>query len=172
MFRYFDFVLVLFVMTLFLGACDKENTLNEDETPDTTVKEGHLIFGHFYGECFGEGCVEIFKIENDQLFEDSNDTYPTIYPMGDFYDGDFTALDNAKFELVEDLVDAFPSALLDETEKQIGIPDAGDWGGLYIEYDFDGVHQYWLLDQMKSNVPDYLHEFIDKVNDKISIINQ
>ena len=35
-------------------------------------------------------------------------------------------------------MDEFPSALLDETEVVIGMPDAGDWGGLYIEYKSGG----------------------------------
>jgi len=61
--------------------------------------------------------------------------------------------------------------LLDDHDTIIGQPDAGDWGGLYIEYNKDAVRRYWLLDQMKSNVPEYLYDFIDKVNEKIALIN-
>lgn len=40
-------------------------------------KSGYIIFGHFYGECLGEKGIEIFTLEDDKLFEDSNDRYPS-----------------------------------------------------------------------------------------------
>ena len=61
--------------------------------------------------------------------------------------------------------------VLDEESIVIGMPDYADGGGLYIEYHYFGEHKFWLIDQMKTNVPDYLHGFIDIVNEKISIIN-
>ncbi len=129
----------------------------------------YLIFGHFYGECFGEECVEIFRLEANKLLKDNNDRYPGY---SDFYQGNYHEISNEKFEEVKDLVDFFPEALLNEDNKVIGQPDAGDWGGLYIEYNYDGVRKFWLIDQMKSNVPGYLHGFIDKVNEKIDLINK
>lgn len=66
----------------------------------------------------------------------------------------------------------FPNDLLDITEKVIGQPDAGDWGGLYIEYSRNEIRQFWLIDRNKSNVPSYLHGFIDKVNERIAMINK
>jgi hypothetical protein len=32
------------------------------------------------------------------------------------------------------------------------------------------VRRYWLIDQMKSNVPVQYHEFIDKVNEKVNLL--
>lgn len=29
----------------------------------------YIIFGHFYGECSGERCIENFKLEKDKIFE-------------------------------------------------------------------------------------------------------
>lgn len=58
--------------------------------------------------------------------------------------------------------------LLNEPSIVIGQPDAGDWGGFYIEYNFDGVRKFWLLDQMKRNVPNGYHDFLDQVNKKIN----
>ncbi len=54
----------------------------------------------------------------------------------------------------------------------IGQPDAGDWGGIYVEYKFNSVRKFWLIDQKKSNIPAYLHEFVDKTNKKIELINK
>lgn len=138
------------------------------EDPQPTLDFEYLVFGHFYGECVGESCVEIFLLNSDELTEDINDQYPDANSR---YNGDFAISHADKFSLVKDLPDFIPSRLLEEIQNRIGQPDAGDWGGLYIEYRKDGITKYWLIDQMKSNVPDYLHEFIDKVNEKISYIN-
>ena len=69
------------------------------------------MFGHFYGLCGGEQCIEIFKIEGGVLFEDTNDTYPS---SDDFYQADFTTLPNEVFEAVDGIQDLFPEALLNE----------------------------------------------------------
>lgn len=75
-----------------------------------------------------------------------------------------------KFIDANDLLNFFPSDLLLEPKTVIGQPDAGDWGGLYIEYNYNGTRKFWLLDQMKSNVPSKYHNFLDKVNEKIKLI--
>ena len=152
------FFLLLFIPIL-LSNCSKD--LDEGEVT--------FVFGHFYGECIGEGCVEIFKIADNKLFEDSKDMYPG---QGSFYNGDFQEIDQSKLELVKDIIDDFPMSIFDENETVIGQPDAGDWGGLYIEFQDESNHDFWLLDQMKSNVPNTYHDFIDKVNEKIAIINE
>jgi hypothetical protein len=124
----------------------------------------YLIFGHFYGECAGEPCIEIFKIEKNKLFEDTTDVYPGSQT---YYAGKYIQLSQQKFVETKDLIDSFPADLLNETNTVIGIPDGGDWGGLYVEYNFNGVRKFWLLDQLKSNVPAKYHDFIDKANEKI-----
>jgi hypothetical protein len=71
---------------------------------------------------------------------------------------------------VEDLMDFFPQDLLNESDTVIGMPDAGDWGGFYIEYNFNGTRRFWILDKMKTNVPGKYHAFIDKLNEKIDLL--
>ena len=156
------FLFALLVCTALFASCKKSDD-------DVLKTEDYLIFGHFYGECVGENCVEIFKLEDDKLFEDSNDTYPG---SSDYYNANFTQLSSDLFDLANGLEDVFPMGLLDEEEVVLGIPDAGDWGGLYIEYNKNGVRDFWLLDQMKSNVPEAYHDFIDAVNEKIQAVNQ
>jgi hypothetical protein len=128
---------------------------------------GYLIFGRFYGECMGEECIEIFKLEQNQLFEDTRDAYPG---STDFYAAAYTLLPQQKFDEAKDLINFFPSDLLSESVNVIGHPDAGDWGGLYIEYNYNGTRKFWLLDKAKVNVPSKYHAFIDKVNEKIDLI--
>jgi hypothetical protein len=157
--KMFRKILIITCWTIFLLTSCKKGSNSELLKPD------YLIFGHFYGECTGERCIEIFKLEQDKLFEDNRDQYPG---SNDFYSGKFVQLSQQEFTITNDLINYFPRDLLDEKGAVIGQPDAGDWGGLYIEYKFLGVRKFWLLDQMKSNVPLKYHNFIDKVNEKIA----
>ena len=115
----------------------------------------------FFGECGGEECIEIYCLESSRLLEDENDTYPNAT---NFYVADFSVLPNSQFNEVDDLMDYFPDTLLTVQNTVIGQPDAGDWGGLYIEYNVGGNRQFWLLDQKLDNVPASLHPFIEEVN--------
>ena len=151
----------ILIALLILSAC-------EDESKKAETTADYIVFGHFYGECGGEQCVEIFKLTKDQLFEDSNDTYPSSDHV---YNGNFHSLDQQKFELVKDLVNHIPQDLLSVTDKVIGAPDAGDWGGIYFEISHDGEHKYWLIDKMEGNLPEYLRPFVEEIGSSISAIN-
>ncbi len=152
----------ILVLPILVMSCD-----DLDDSTGLAANE-YLIFGHFYGECGGEGCIEIFKLEHGSLLEDTQDIYPNAM---DFYAGNYLPLDIETFNGVNDLTAFFPLGLLGENDRIIGMPDAGDWGGLYIEYNVNGTRRFWLIDQKKDNVPSYLHPFIDKVNEKIRFIN-
>ncbi len=129
--------------------------------------DNYLVFGHFYGFCGGETCIEKFKLTSTQIFEDTNDVYPGtnsgIQP-------NYLLLPIEKFQAAQDLMTFFPNSLLAETSTTIGIPDASDGGGLYIRYHFNGVDKVWLIDQFKTNVPSNYHAFMDKVNEKIALM--
>lgn len=148
---------LFYLFSILLLGCSSDN--------DIQLNDGdYLIFGHFYGFCIGENCVEIFKLTRENLYEDSNDNYANE-PFN------FKKLSNNKFELTKDLIGFFPSELLSEKETILGCPDCADGGGIYIEYSKDGEVKSWRIDQIKENVPSYLHNFMDKVNTKISLIN-
>ena len=151
-----NILITVCVTIIMLISCKKDNV--------KLSNYDYIIFGHFYGECGGEGCVEIFRLEEGKLFEDDKDKYPN---SNDFYVGNYVQLSDQKFINAKDLINSFPPDLLNETSTVIGQPDGGDWGGLYVEYNFNGIRKFWLLDQMKSNVPTKYHDFIDKVNEKI-----
>ena len=149
-------LLVCLIIFLFTS-CDKDSI----ELSETD----YIVFGHFYGECNGEGCIEIFRLEKDRLFEDKNDLYPNSQ---NFYEGNYVRLSQNKFIDTKDLTDNFPIELLSETNNVIGEPDAVDGGGIYLEYNFNGVRKFWLIDKWKSNVPTKYHNYIDSINEKIS----
>lgn len=155
----FSPILILLVSTTILSSC-KSNEL-------TLSGSNELIFGHFYGECFGENCKVFYKLTENGLLSDTKHNYPS---QNSFYAGDYTLLSTAKYNATKDLINLFPADLLNENSTVIGQPDVADGGGIYIEYNFNGVHKFWLIDQMKNNVPEKYHVFIDKVNEKIQYL--
>lgn len=147
------------IVILSITSCDKDkvNLIEEND---------HLIFGTFYGFCGGEGCIETFKLTETALYEDTKDGYRAN-------DGfSFLKLSNEKFNMVKDIADAIPSALLEEEEKTFGCPDCYDQGGLMIQVLSDGKAKTWYLDRNKMSIPAYLHAISDSIYSKIELINQ
>lgn len=153
-------ILILSIVGVLLS-CEKTDKVDNGITLN---ESNFLIFGHFYGECGGEGCVETFKLTDENVFEDTIDDYSG-------QNLDFTELSNEKFELVKDLKDAFPNQLLSASETTFGCPDCADGGGLFIQYSDKGTIKSWRVDQNKDNVPSYMRNFIDEVNEKIALLN-
>ena len=151
-------VFTLLMAIVILTSC------NKDDDGITINEQNYLIFGHFYGMCAGEGCVETYKLTDLKLYEDILDDYSG-------QNLDFVELDNETFEQINDLVDFFQNQLLNETDTVFGCPDCSDGGGLFIQYSDNGNLKSWRIDQFQENVPSYLHSFIDKVNEKIVLIN-
>ncbi len=147
----------LLLIPLLLISCSNDDSISLSET-------NFLIFGHFYGECLGEHCIETFKLSDTQLFEDTLDLYSGT-------EQNFVALDQAKFEQVKDLINFFPNQLFSESETILGCPDCADGGGMFIQYSENGKLRSWRIDLDKRHVSAYLHNFIDKVMEKISLIN-
>ena len=151
-------ILSIFLFVNALSSCKKDD--------DADLKSNdYLIFGHYYGECFGETCVETYKLTNSKLFEDIIDVYAGNGPF------DFKELTNEEYEQVKDLIEYFPAELLDTNEESFGCPDCADQGGLFIQYAHEGEINSWRIDQSKNQVPAYLHIFMDKVNEKITMID-
>ena len=138
----------------------------KDESPEQTPD--YILFGHFYGFCIGEQCVEIFKLTDSNLFEDDLDLYPS---RENPYDGNFNKLDNSKYQLVKSLAENIPPELLLETDTVIGMPDASDGGGVYFALINDAGNRFWLIDQFDHNIPEYLRPFKEEINNSISMIS-
>ena len=163
-----SYLIIISIITIMLSgtACEK------DCGCAGTGEFEYMIFGHFYGECGGEGCVEMYKIDGENLYEDSTDVYPNYLTA---YAGEYSVLPNEKYQQVKDLLLEFPEELYAEQDTVIGMPDAGDWGGIYVEIKMKNdvsLSGFWLLDQMESNMPQVYNDFVDKINEKIAIINQ
>lgn len=127
--------------------------------------DDYLIFGHFFGLCMGEECVEIFKLNENSLYEDRKDIYGGDGPY------DFIKLDNELFDKARDLPSHIPDKLLKKNSTIFGCPDCADQGGLFVKLVRNGKEHFYKIDYQKSEVPDYLHPFIDKLDETIGLIN-
>ena len=158
--RFFKFVsmtrLFMIVSSLFLlVSCEKDPVLPVEDT---------LVFGHFYGMCAGESCVLTYKLTSTTLHQDTIHNYSGT-------DLSFVQLGDDQFEIASGLLSSFPTELLDETDQVLGCPDCYDQGGLFIEYTGGLGQGSWRLDQTQSDVPSYLHPFMDEVNETIALLN-
>lgn len=150
-------LLVGLVMMITLS-CNKEEI-------DLTKLSGtdNLVFGTFYGECIGETCVRTYKLTSTKLYVDSKKEYGG----GSF---DFLEMGDEKFEVTKDLIEFFPEKLYDEENQTFGCPDCVDQGGIRIRYTRGNLVKEWIIDTDKGAVPEYMHEFIDKVEETIGLI--
>lgn len=154
-------ILLSIAVVLLFASCDKQDEKTE-------LSADYMLFGHFYGFCAGEQCIEIFKVSDSELWEDTKDEYPSQQQL---YAGDYIQLDQNKFELVKSLIEKVPFELTLEKNHVIGAPDASDGGGIYIAIIKDGDVQFWLIDQFDHNIPEYLRPFKDLVNQSIDLIS-
>ena len=138
-----------------LNGCTSE-VENEPQISDTD----YLIFGTFYGECIGEGCIELFKIEDGSLYEDTVD----LYPNGrDQYEGSFIELSSDMYEKVKELAIEIPEFIWDIETGTYGCPDCSDGGGVFILIKQGDATKAWTLDNFLNGIPEPLHEVVNKV---------
>jgi len=157
--RFFRFLTLAIIVISYLS-CGNDDGIELGE-----LGEDYLVFGHFYGECGGEGCVETYALTNDKLYEDTNDKYRGI-------DFNFIELEYETYEKIKDLGDQFPDELLTEVDETIGCPDCGDWGGILVQFVKKGETKTWYIDLQTDDVPEYLNEFTKIIREKIAIINE
>ena len=152
--------LVSLIFLLATTSCEKDPVTN----PLPSNPPDYFLFGHYFGMCGGEQCIEIFKVQGNVLYEDSVDKYPSNRIP---YQGKYYRHSDSLFQLVRYLYQQMPSQLWNVKDTTIGMPDAADWGGLYFEISQNGRHRYWLIDKMESNLPEYLRPFSERIEEAV-----
>ena len=142
------------------GGCS-ENPIGQLESDD------YVVFGDFFGECIGEGCIEIFKIQDGRVFADTLDRYPSHLTLP--HATAFVEIPDDSYDILARTFSEIPADLFKEERIVIGQPDAGDWGGNYLEVSIDGDIRYWIIDKMEDNLPSYLRDFAKKLDVAIEI---
>ena len=152
-------LLILFFLVSIHLSCHKDEI--------TQVKDNdYLIFGNFFKDCEGEKCVETFLLTDGKMYEDLSDSYTKSKRFN------FVELSSEMFAKNKDLFDAFPKKILNERISVFGCPDCAGQGGLYIAYKKNGELKSWRIDNDKTQIPTYLYDFVDRVNDKLSHLNK
>jgi hypothetical protein len=146
---------------MLLSACD------DDAKPDAQMPD-YVIFGDYYGECGGNSCVDLYKIEGEKVYEDSKDSYPG----STVYSGQFTLRGDISFDQAKSVIDKFPEKLFDETEIILGMPDAADWGGYYVEISRNNARRFWLIDKHSFDGSDYLNDFKAEMEAKLTFFEK
>ena len=124
----------------------------------------YLVFGSFYGFCVGDDCLQLFKLEDRQLLED---TVAQYYTEDNLFQRSNRVRSRAELNTAKSLLDVFPKQLLKERDSTFGCPDCYDQGGFYIEYKQGRKRGTWVIDRTQDDVPAYLHEFMDRVDEVI-----
>lgn len=154
--------LFLSALILSLYACKKEG--NDDNCAGPIEDNSSLIFGHYYGECIGEDCIQTYKLSGAHLYEDTVDSYAGTGPLA------FIQRSQEDYLLVSNLMDYYPEELLSQADTTYGCPDCADQGGLFIQLSNEGTVRTFNIDQDMAAVPSYLHLFMTKVNEYIGLI--
>lgn len=144
------------------AACHDDNGVPND--PD------YVVFGDFYGECIGSGCVDIYKLQTDAIYEDNKDVYPSMRAS---YNGNYILRTNVNIDDIKDLLDKIPAQLYGEQDTVLGAPDAADGGGFYIEVNRNHERRFWLIDKQKFDGDRaYLNAFTDIVQEKLDLLEK
>lgn len=156
-----SFALKLVIILTFWGFA---TNCGDNTGINSPYDNNYIVFGSFFGNCIGEPCIEIFKIENGVLYEDTAD----VYPIPQLYEGKFVQLPQAKYDMVKDIITKVPKQLLSDTTTVFGTPDAHDQGGLYIELKANGKRRFWLMDTYTNRLPEYLRTFSNILKEYIN----
>lgn len=152
--------LALLLLALFFSITSCFKSRIEEDT-DHIEK---IAFGQFSTtNCFGENCIEIFKLDGTGLHEDLLDQLPQI---GVSYAGQYDRKVNAGAQIqVTNFFETttIPQELLDLPSGQVG--SAPSWAtNVYFEYKKGSYHRYWILDgSFDGSLPVSIQNFVSQV---------
>ncbi len=150
-------ILVLLSVGFIAFACQKSTEKLE--------KGDYLIFGHFYGFCGGEECVETYILSGSELAENTSDNY------GSLEGATYVNLSDELYAAVAELETSIPSELSALPDSTFGCPDCHDQGGVRVSLKKDDVIKTWRMDNDLDAIPAYLHDFVNLIHAKIELIN-
>ena len=144
---------MLFLLQFSFFSCTSEGNDGQLNSED------YLIFGIFYGECFGD-CWVSYKLQNGMLYPDDTE-FPTFEEIPFKKD----PLDHSKFEIAKVLIESFPLDLLQSDKRTYGCPDCGDQGGYYLELMEDGKREVWTIDTEDVDQNQAIIDYKEKIFD-------
>jgi hypothetical protein len=146
-------VLAFAIAVVIFSSCSKDDG-NEFIDPNTV---DHFSFGTAYGMCIGD-CARFYAIANHQLYADTIKRY-FVEPLG----FSSTPLPDVKYQLAKQLLDSFPTYLLNHVDSTYGCPDCSDQGGVHLQMKQNGTLRTWHIDNFTQNQPVEIRNYINKV---------
>ena len=143
---------------LFLGCCV---FLSCDQSNPTTEPSESLVFGTYFNNCYGN-CVQLYKIEGDQIYGDQINT-KIEDPLNDEFRFQQNPMSTTRIELVKSLLSQLPQTLLADNQTTYGMPDAHDQGGIVIELTKCGKVERWVLDRHTNRLPKSVKAYADQL---------
>lgn len=153
----------LLIVALLITGCKK------DPFNDRQWTSNYVIFGQFFRFCIGEKCIEVYKLTDNGLYEDIQDQY--LNKPGLDYKG-FAKLNDSLRQKVNGFPSSIPIELYSFPDSTFGMPDAGDWGGYYLEVSRSGKKSVWYIDKMQSNLPEFLKPLATAIESNVEILSQ
>ena len=154
-------LITLIILAFVLNSCHKDVDV-------TLSKKDYLMFGRYINNCqSNDTCVEVFKLYENELYEDQNDQY--VYGTN-FYGGNFIQSTPPQFTIANDIMTFFPTDLIADTNMIFGHPNTSVDGGIYIEYKVNKVRKMWQFDLTIDSIPSNYREFVSKVAGKITLL--
>ena len=146
-------IVLIAIAFILLSSC------GEDKPTGTYFDRNYIVFGSFYGECIGNNCVKMYKIENGVLSGDHSE----FYVWNSFYEGSFFTMPQSEYDLVKKIINYIPPSLLVEPQGNIGSPNSHDQGGLYLELNVNYSRKFWKIDMDTIAIPHYLIPITDTI---------
>lgn len=172
--KYVALIAFLGMFLLVMCTADPIDVEIEEETKARTsvnTEPKIVVFGRYYGRCIGNNCVEIYRFDGSNIYEDINEKRPG---HDDFFEGNFKHLVELDVRLnLFKLVNELPYEHLTSLRGNIvGDPGAYGQGVYYLEYQDTFIRKFWIIDTDKSNTPKEIHPYTDLLGEMIDIIEQ
>ena len=159
----YKILLVLIAFGFTFSSCN----INDEDLEVLPKDDRTLIFGTYFGFCFGD-CTQLFKMESGEIFADEGVDRLIVDEALTFQ---ANPLPESDFALASPLYN-IPDSLFLEEKTTLGIPDAYDQGGLYLELTEQDKTLRWYLDSSVSALPEYLQEYAQLIKDVTEELKQ
>ena len=158
--RYFRKSCVVLSVLLCMS-CSSDDTTNDEQNQNRV-----LIFGWFADDSCSGDCASIYKIDNENIYQDIDFNFPE----GDVFQGNFQLMQNANYENFEGLINQLPNELLSAPNGYLDCTDCTDeLGGFYLEYKVDGIIKTWRA--RNAQFPDYFESYRSLLVNKLAELN-
>lgn len=172
-------VFLLVVLAIVFNACSTSEVKEEEEyiPEDALLRQVNtlprlIVFGRYVNRCEGKECVEIYRFDGENLFEDVLNRKPILNTQ---FEGKFThnVRHTTRLNLFS-LLDNFPVKEFNSRKTHvIGNPGANDGLIYYLEvHDENKNIGYWIISSDKNELTKVMSAYIDLLDSIITVLER